>query len=67
LRRARQECDSRLRVSERSDQSPPLSKSGDEADAASNFPRTANDALSGRGPTERQETRWTVPAVRLNA
>jgi hypothetical protein len=27
----------------------------------------ANDALSGRGPTEQQETRWSVPAVRLNA
>jgi hypothetical protein len=26
-----------------------------------------NAALSGRGPTECQETRWPVPAVRLNA
>jgi hypothetical protein len=28
---------------------------------------SSNDALSGRGPTEQQETRWSVPAVRLNA
>jgi hypothetical protein len=26
-----------------------------------------NDALSGRGPKECQETPWPVPAVRLNA
>jgi hypothetical protein len=26
-----------------------------------------NAALSGRGPTELQETPWPVPAVRLNA
>jgi hypothetical protein len=30
-------------------------------------PLTPNDALSGCGPTEHQETRWSVPAVRLNA
>jgi hypothetical protein len=28
---------------------------------------TPNDALSGRGPIRHQETRWPVPAVRLNA
>jgi hypothetical protein len=27
----------------------------------------SNDALSGCGPTEIQETRWILPAVRLNA
>jgi hypothetical protein len=27
----------------------------------------ANDALSGCGPTKHQETRWILPAVRLNA
>jgi hypothetical protein len=26
-----------------------------------------NAALSGRGPIQHQETRWPVPAVRLNA
>jgi hypothetical protein len=26
-----------------------------------------NDALSGCGPTEHQETQWILPAVRLNA
>jgi hypothetical protein len=26
-----------------------------------------NDALSGRGPIQHQETRWPLPAVRLNA
>jgi hypothetical protein len=35
--------------------------------AAAHYPATANDALSGRGPTEHQETRWIFPAVRLNA
>jgi hypothetical protein len=34
---------------------------------ADKLPATSNDALSGCGPTERQETRWSVPAVRLNA
>jgi hypothetical protein len=36
-------------------------------DAARNAPSTANAALSGRGPTEHQQTPWPVPAVRLNA
>jgi hypothetical protein len=29
--------------------------------------KRSNDALSGCGPTELQETRWILPAVRLNA
>jgi hypothetical protein len=35
--------------------------------AAKNLPQQPNDALSGCGPKEHQETRWCVPAVRLNA
>jgi hypothetical protein len=35
--------------------------------SADKHPATSNDALSGRGPKEPQETRWSVPAVRLNA
>jgi hypothetical protein len=36
-------------------------------DASEEAATHSNDALSGRGPTEHQETRWTLPAVRLNA
>jgi hypothetical protein len=41
-------------------------KAGEEGSNALST-QAPNDALSGCGPTEHQETRWILPAVRLNA
>jgi hypothetical protein len=40
-------------------------KSGEEGSNALST-QAPNAGLSGRGPKEQQETRWSVPAVRLN-